>query len=173
MHISEDHPDWGDDLIEATQTLFDDVDKIVQRMQNPKHNPGSHGQWVEEIAEGLLILAKAIQTLRPSSEQNPNPIPARDHQLDAEARSTGLRANGISEESLLDKSESSQDPDLEKLQALAKGSTLPLTWEEHDLIQHMRKEKLSADKLTTFLKDEVPHQSPLGLLRLLREENKD
>ena len=73
-HITED------DVFLETQTLFDDVDRIDQNIYSVLHigNPGL--DWsADNILEAIQVLAKAIQTLRPSTSNSPTECdPARD-----------------------------------------------------------------------------------------------
>jgi len=126
-----------DDQAEATQKLFDDVDRIVPQAQRGADIEAEKGMY-EDISWGVLALAKAVQTLRPSTSTTPT--------------------------------EYSQEPDSEKQLEQPKDKPRGLSLIEWELIQHMRSEELSADKLTTYLKNWDHGPSQRLLYQLIREE---
>jgi len=137
------------------QTLFDDVDRIVQLSETEpymKSPPEIIGRI--DIREGLYTLAKAV-TLRPSTDHDPNPKhktdvfdPTLDHQERIDKHNRAIEAD-------IDRvTSSTPSPDLEKQPELPKEGVIGLGYmstQEVALIQHLRSEGLSADKLTTYL----------------------
>jgi hypothetical protein len=165
--------DLKDDLDVAIQMRFDDVDRIVQQGQKDLDMLGPLDILnAVDTLEGLLTLAKAIQTLRPSTDHDPNP------KLETDAsRPTSVQEiiNGqVSLEDVeADFQAISSDPSQgsEKQSGPPKGSTLQyVTNQEWGLVAHMRSEGLSAGKLTTFLEAMGQVQCQPKLDQILREE---
>ena len=92
-----------------TQTLFDDVDRVVQHLQIRIGTIPDHQEDRLLIIESQLTLAKAVQTLRPSYPTT---------------------------------KEQPKTPRIDMLGGTA---------QEWELIQYMRTQGLSANKLTTYL----------------------
>lgn len=127
------------------QKLFDDVDKIIQLLQSKEYTRDNLVIGPVYILAALLTLAKAVQTLRPCDEPTPTectPAPSTETQ---------------------------SKPPKEQEDALL---NLLVTEQEWELILHMRREGLSADRLTTYLSsvDHIPDQSLRMLVQYLREE---
>jgi|TARA_Y100000310_G_scaffold342679_1_gene446901 hypothetical protein len=106
---------------QATATLFDDVDRIVQQLETTLSNTRVESP-LHKTSKVELTLAKAIQTLRPSTSNSPT-------EYNQDQGSTRKLTR-------------SKEPAVHW-----KGTTS----QEWELIQYMRSEGLSADKLTTFL----------------------
>lgn len=122
------------DQDEAIQTLFDDVDRTFQQMQTTIRIDTDLGWRHLRLEREILELQKAVQILRPTTSTLP----------------TG----------------SIQDQDLETLSESPKTLTPNFDYlsdEEIGLLNLIRSEGMSADKLTTFLSsgDPFPFRSRL------------
>ena len=131
--------------------LFDDVDEIVRQVESDLNTAVEVGEHLSGDVMSLLAIAKAVQSLRPPTNQ--------DQQYYAEVRATALRANGLVEGDL----------------------TLPIPVEdywgleglsnsENDLIQYIRKEKLVVKKVTAYISNPENLHGLQSLVEFLKEE---
>jgi len=136
----EDTPGQPDPVSAATPFL--ELDKIAQRIEKELRSTAvQYKDKYQDIAMDILILAKAAQTLRPSTSSSPT-----EYSQDPDLKKR------------------SEQPKSYRRHALQ------VTNDEGQLIQYMQREKLSTGKLTTFLsKSDLP-QSLQWIVQSLREE---
>ena len=152
-----------------TQTLFDDVDRIVLSVSTTLDILKAGGDIAPKY-EAILTLAKALQTLRPSTDY-PNPKqetgafrPTLEYQKwyeETYGTPWGTSPRVVS---------SDPSPDLEKQLELPTLPYLPPTKSEEELLEHLRSNKLSAEKLTNVLSISARNPSLPWSVQHLQEE---
>ena len=150
--------------------LFDDVERTVQKLQPLQDNMQTLAD-IEVLME-LLTLAKAIQTLRPSTDHDPNP----KHETDA-SRPTSADPRlygGIAtpEGVVFSQAVSSgPSPDLEKQSEQPKLVGLDaISLAEQELLHYMRSEGMRPDSMLSLVSgDGCPGSFHRMLLQYLRE----
>lgn len=130
---------------EETQTLFDGVDRIIEDYEENLKKSDEH--VVPQIIPDLLTLAKAVQSLRPSTSPT-----TRNSQCDPATMLVGEAMSSSSQEHTL-------------------WLEMSITGQERDLILHMRKEKLSAEKLISYLSDPSGYYSTRQFIQSIQEDS--